>query len=70
MFQKIKTLFSLAGINNLTVKFEPGKELIKVNFDRAGKPVEETVSFKQVESFFRGQEGSRTPQDEIKSPDG
>ncbi len=71
MFQKIKILFSLAGINNLAVKFEPENQLIRVHFVRAGEQVEETIAFKQVEDFFAaGQEGPQMAQDGKTLPSG
>ncbi len=49
---QIKTVLSLAGINNLSVKFEPESRQIRTGFDYFGKHQEEIISFEQVERLF------------------
>ena len=50
--QIIKPILALAGINNLSVKFEPENRSIRATFDQGGRHFEEIISFEQIESLF------------------
>ena len=50
--QSIKPILAMAGINNLSVKFEPENRLIRAAFDRGGQHFEEIISFEQIEALF------------------
>ncbi len=50
--QNLKTILSLAGINNLVVKFEPENKLIRAIFDHKDQSCQEIITFEQIETLF------------------
>lgn len=56
--QNLKPFLTLAGINNLSVKFEPENRQIRTAFDYAGERCEQIITFEQIEGIFTdGQQG-------------
>ncbi len=56
--QIIKSMLSMAGINNLSVKFEPENKQIRTVFSYAGEHCEQIITFEQIEGIFTdGQQG-------------
>lgn len=54
----LKPILAIAGINHLSVKFEPENRQVRVRFDHYGRHSEEIISFEQIEQLFPdGQEG-------------
>ena len=52
MLSHLKTILTLAGIHNLTVKFEPENNRICADFDHLGRHHQEIITFEQIESLF------------------
>jgi len=42
----------MAGINNLSVRFEPESRHIRAGFDRGGEHHDEIITFQQIEDIF------------------
>jgi len=48
----IKPILAMAGINNLSVRFEPESGQIRAAFDQGGEHHEEIITFEQIEGIF------------------
>lgn len=50
--EQTKPILAMAGINNLSVRFEPEARCIRVEFDRGSERRTEYITFEQIESIF------------------
>jgi len=58
LLSQLKAILALAGINNLSVKFDAENKQILADFDYHGQPIEKKIPFEDIEASFTDGSGT------------